>query len=104
MKQCIDAEYSRSEKQMQGYYTDRKGIMHQIVFTSTPLRNKSGKQPAKTSSKPKSAPSQSPEKTEPKTDAPSTEQQPADGSSEEKKGQDAEKKDQEGLSLWEDTM
>lgn len=97
MKQCIDAEYSRNEKQMQGYYTDRKGIMHQIVFTSTPLRNKSGKQPAKTSSKPKSAPSQLPEKTEPKTDNPSTEQQPADGSSE-------EKKEQEGLSLWEDTM
>lgn len=36
-KQTIDATYNKMEKKMEGYYYDRKGVMHQIAFTSTPL-------------------------------------------------------------------
>lgn len=38
-KQEIDADYSKSDKEMTGYYYDRKGIMHQIKFLSTPLNS-----------------------------------------------------------------
>lgn len=43
-KQCIDATYNRIDKVMNGNYTDRKGIMHQIVFKSSPLDDKTGSQ------------------------------------------------------------
>lgn len=39
-KQEIDAEYSKADKTMTGYYYDRKGIMNQIKFISTPLTKK----------------------------------------------------------------
>lgn len=48
-KQEIDAEYSKSDKTMSGYYYDRKGIMHQIIFLSTPLASE-GKTQKKVSS------------------------------------------------------
>lgn len=36
-KREINADYSKSDREMTGYYYDRKGIMHQIKFLSTPL-------------------------------------------------------------------
>ena len=36
-KQCIGATYNRANKIMDGTYTDRKGIMHQVTFVSSPL-------------------------------------------------------------------
>lgn len=36
-RQEIDADYSKADKEMTGYYYDLQGIMHQIKFLSTPL-------------------------------------------------------------------
>ncbi len=37
-KQLLQAEYNKREKEMEGYYSDRKGISHQITFLTTPIK------------------------------------------------------------------
>lgn len=53
-RQTIEATYNKREKKMEGYYYDRKKVMHQISFTQTPLVTKKSVSTA-TSSTPKKA-------------------------------------------------
>lgn len=56
-KQELSAEYVNSDKKMKGHYYDRKGIMHQLKFLSTPLPAKTDPQkPADTDKKVKRKP------------------------------------------------
>ncbi len=46
LKQCVEGRYSTREKKMEGHYYDRKGIMHQVYFTATPLGTAQAETPA----------------------------------------------------------
>lgn len=99
-KRCVDADYSESKKAMTGYYYDRKGIMHQIEFTKTPLdaqKPEAGKANAETE-KPK-APSK-PAKAKKKAAEPEP-----DFSDYEQQSEPQSQPEEEAVPhLWEDTM
>ncbi|MDE5744416.1 MAG: hypothetical protein K2H84_01990, partial [Paramuribaculum sp.] len=54
-EQTIHAQYNTREKKMEGYYYDRKEIMHQISFTLTPLPTQKPASEAKSSTSGKSS-------------------------------------------------
>ncbi len=92
-KQCIDATYNSADKEMNGTYTDRKGIMHQITFISSPIQG---------DSKP------SPQKSKPKTSVSKPSKHKNEQSAEQSPKQESdnllEKEESPVSGLWEDTM
>lgn len=92
-KQCIDATYNSADKEMNGTYTDRKGIMHQITFISSPLQGDSKPSPQK--SKPKTSVSK-PSKHENEQSAEQSPKQESDNL--------LENEESSVSGLWEDTM
>lgn len=94
-KQLLTAEYDEREKQMEGRYTDRKGVTSQIVFLSTPLPAADGPKAGETpkSAAPKAAPKAVKKET--------TNEQNATRS---KSGDTLEEEESPVSGLWKDTM
>ncbi|MDE6300821.1 MAG: protein kinase [Muribaculaceae bacterium] len=97
-KQCITAEYDKNQKKMTGYYYDRKGIMHQIEFVSTPLDSPAPAKASAAKSQKASKPAKKAEKKpveQPVTPADQPAAEPTDASATE---------DAPSHTFWEDTM
>ena len=94
-KQMLRAEYDKREYRMEGYYDDRRGIQHSVVFLATPLKAVSDKADKKAT--------QSVGRKEPaKAEKPAAEQ--VENNDTPKNGDTLEEEESPVSGLWQDTM